>query len=359
MTLTGPFTVVRRPGHRRACPVTATLAPGESITCTATYTVTQADLDAGSVTNIATRQRHGDRRPRPPTAMTITAIQTRDLTLDKTLGRHDLRAVGDVIGYSFEVTNSGNVTLDGPFTVADDQATVELPGRPATPGARRVHHLHRDLHRHPGRPRRGLGHQHRHGAGSSARPTVAEHRQRRRSPPSRPRADHRQDLGRRRRPTTRSATSSTTAIELTNSGNVTLTGRSPCRDDQATVEPARRHGHASPRARPSPAPRPTPSPRPTSTPARHQHRHAPAAAPTVTSNTDTRRHRRPELAHLTIVKEGTSTRVDGYAGRATRRPHQLHLRVTNTGNVTLTGVTVSDPSVTVTCPAGTGDARSG
>ena len=32
----------------------ATLAPTESMTCTATYTVTQADLDGGSVVNTAT-----------------------------------------------------------------------------------------------------------------------------------------------------------------------------------------------------------------------------------------------------------------------------------------------------------------
>jgi hypothetical protein len=44
--------------------------------------------------------------------------------------------VGDVIGYSFLVTNTGNVTISGPITVADDKATDEsCPAGDLAPGA--------------------------------------------------------------------------------------------------------------------------------------------------------------------------------------------------------------------------------
>ena len=101
-------------------PQPATLAPGAVLTCTATYVVTQADVDAGSVDNTATAT------GTPPTGPDVTdtddaqvpATQTAAYTLDKTAAVTDvdgdgLTDVGDEIDYSFVVTNTGNTTLTG------------------------------------------------------------------------------------------------------------------------------------------------------------------------------------------------------------------------------------------------------
>ena len=53
VTLGGPFDITDDKATDAAC-TDSTVAPGDSITCTGTYAVTQADLDAGSVTNTAT-----------------------------------------------------------------------------------------------------------------------------------------------------------------------------------------------------------------------------------------------------------------------------------------------------------------
>ncbi len=96
-----------------SCPHT-TLAAGASQTCTATYLTTAADVDAGSVTNHATA--HGDPphgRPvvSPPSSATITAIQSPAITVVKSASPSTFSVAGETITYSFDVTNSGNVTL--------------------------------------------------------------------------------------------------------------------------------------------------------------------------------------------------------------------------------------------------------
>ncbi len=129
-----------------------TLAPGASdaTTFTATYALTQADLDAGQVQNQATAT------GQPPTGAPVTDLsgssaatddptvvpltQGAAITLDKvadvsgfTLGAQ----VGDVIPYSFTVTNTGNVTLTN-VTLADPLPGIVLSGGPIAslaPGA--------------------------------------------------------------------------------------------------------------------------------------------------------------------------------------------------------------------------------
>ncbi len=133
VTLYGPFTVVDDK-VTVTVPATASLAPGESVTGTATHTITQADLDAGSITNIATAS--GDGVTSNQDTITVTAVQTKALTLDKTADVITYDAVGDVVNYSYLITNSGNVTLYGPFTVADDKVTVTVPATVSlAPGA--------------------------------------------------------------------------------------------------------------------------------------------------------------------------------------------------------------------------------
>jgi uncharacterized repeat protein (TIGR01451 family) len=126
VTLAGPVTVTDDK-TTAACPALPVggLAPGDFITCTATYTIIQADLDAGSVTNSAFAT-SGETKSNTDTA-TVTAVQGPKLDLVKSATPATYDHVGQVISYSYVLTNTGNVTLSGPFTVTDNKATVTCP----------------------------------------------------------------------------------------------------------------------------------------------------------------------------------------------------------------------------------------
>src|SRR5574340_34206 len=136
VTLEAPFTITDDKTTNESCPGTPTsLAPGASITCTASYTITLEDISAGEVINIATG--HGFSGMTPVNSnsdtKTVTYLTNPALTLEKSAFPTTYIAVDDVIGYSFLLTNSGNVTLTAPFTVADSKATDEsCPGTPAS-----------------------------------------------------------------------------------------------------------------------------------------------------------------------------------------------------------------------------------
>ncbi len=96
------------------CPA-GPLAPTASVTCTAGYTFTQDDMDAGSVTNtaVAAAEFDGSGVLSASSSATVTATQTPSLDLVKTADVASLGAAGQAVTYSFLVTNDGNVTIDG------------------------------------------------------------------------------------------------------------------------------------------------------------------------------------------------------------------------------------------------------
>ena len=133
VTLPGPFSVTDDRLPTVVCPATASLAPAASVTCTASHTITQADIDAGSIVNVASAS-NGPVTSAPQTE-TVTAVQTKAMTVKKSSPTTSLSAPRTV-SYSYLVTNSGNVTLTG-IALADDNDNNDLacPGTTLAPAA--------------------------------------------------------------------------------------------------------------------------------------------------------------------------------------------------------------------------------
>ncbi len=106
---------------------TLSLALTETTTCIASYTITQSDIANGSVTNTA--QAHGFSDALPIDSNQDTAVvQNPRLTLEKSASPAIYGEVGDIINYSYLLTNTGTAALAGPFTVTDDKTTATCPG---------------------------------------------------------------------------------------------------------------------------------------------------------------------------------------------------------------------------------------
>jgi uncharacterized repeat protein (TIGR01451 family) len=130
LSLLGPVTVSDDKAENTTCPplssvgdADAYLDPGENLACSASYIITLGDLDAGSVTNLATASAGGTTSPSD--SATVTAIQEPALTITKTADPQTYDHNGQVIFYSYLVTNDGNVTIQAPFNIFDDKTTNE------------------------------------------------------------------------------------------------------------------------------------------------------------------------------------------------------------------------------------------
>ena len=114
----------------------ASLAPGGTIVCTGTHTITQTDMDAGKYVNTACAK--STEADAGCDTVTVTTTQTPGLTVDKSSTTTVITAAGQIVPYSYIVTNTGNITLTGVTLTDDKVATLTCsPSQPATlaPGA--------------------------------------------------------------------------------------------------------------------------------------------------------------------------------------------------------------------------------
>ena len=118
-------------------PIASLEVGASSSVITGTYTITQANINAGSVTNSATATSDEGATDISGTAndndtATVTTItQTPAIALVKTASVSGTGILGDVITYTFTVTNTGNTTLTN-ILVTDPMVGLTISGNPIT-----------------------------------------------------------------------------------------------------------------------------------------------------------------------------------------------------------------------------------
>lgn len=132
-TLTPPYQIIDDKATGITCQ-SADIPPGGSITCSGTYTITQADIDNGRVTSIATAIAGG--YTSSPVQTDVLAVWFPDITLTKSPSPNVALNVGQVVTYTYTLLNSGNVSLSSPFIVSDNKvANVSCPSGSIAPNA--------------------------------------------------------------------------------------------------------------------------------------------------------------------------------------------------------------------------------
>jgi uncharacterized repeat protein (TIGR01451 family) len=101
----------------------ATLAPNATLSCAATHVVTQADVDAGTYTNVATAT--SNQTPPDTDNETVPLVQEPALEIIKTVTSVGPYALGDAITFSVITENTGTTTLTG-VTVSEVNTDATL-----------------------------------------------------------------------------------------------------------------------------------------------------------------------------------------------------------------------------------------
>ncbi|MFJ3124550.1 hypothetical protein ACIPJO_16690 [Streptomyces sp. NPDC086993] len=126
-----------------SCPTT-TLAPGQTITCTATYTVTAADVTHGSIDNTAIARGTSNGAPvdSPPSSQSVPLERPAGLVVEKKAQTPGPYSVGQTVTFTYDVRNTGGTELTdvavhddhiSPITcAATTLAPAESPGDETT-----------------------------------------------------------------------------------------------------------------------------------------------------------------------------------------------------------------------------------
>ena len=134
VTWTDPVTIDDPLTSNEVCP-SVVVAPGGSVTCTASYAVTQADLDAGAVNNTASVEvTIAGETASGSDGTSVNATQAPELEILKSVlsgTATSYSAVTDVITFEFTVTNTGNVTTTSPILVDDPDIGAPFTCGPA------------------------------------------------------------------------------------------------------------------------------------------------------------------------------------------------------------------------------------
>jgi len=145
-----PYTVNDNRSPNEACVGTTSLMlpNGTSgTTCTGTYTVTQANLDAGTtlVSNVtataikSTNPGAGSTLTSNTVTVNVGVTQSPGLSFSLSANPTTATTLGDVVTYTYTLTNTGNVTLTTP-SITDDKVSNATctDSSPLAPGATRV-----------------------------------------------------------------------------------------------------------------------------------------------------------------------------------------------------------------------------